>query len=196
MRRHSIFIILVILTSAVNAQTWTSDQLLKANTAENSTYLTVLEKEAIMYINLARLYPNDFARIELANYNGTKKYGDYLKKSKYKTSLKATLNKMKPVEALLFDNDLYENAKCYAKEMGDKGTEGHTRKICKKENYAECCSYGMETGKDIVMQLLIDHDVAGLGHRKICLDSSYKKIGISVHPHKKWQSCAVLELIW
>ena len=50
---------------------------------------------------------------------------------------------------------------------------------CNDGNYAECCSYGMHSAKDIVMQLLIDHDVPSLGHRENCLNNEYSKIGVS-----------------
>ena len=54
----------------------------------------------------------------------------------------------------------------------------------------------MHTGKDIVMQLLIDHDVPSLGHRINCLNKEYTKIGVSVQPHIKWDICAVIDMIW
>jgi uncharacterized protein YkwD len=178
--------------SFVNAQTWTSAQLDKANTAKNSTYLTTEEKETILYINLCRLYPKDFLRNELMNYYGTEKYGDYVRNSSYRESLIKLLNTMQPVNALYFDLETYTGAKCFAKEQGQAGTTGHSRKSCKADYDAECCSYGMETGRDIAMQLLIDDDVPSLGHRIICLDNEYTKIGVSVQPHKNWDVVAVL----
>jgi uncharacterized protein YkwD len=190
------FVLLILLSLNYNvyAQTWTPEQLNQANTAKEITYLNQAEKEAVMYINLARLYPQQFVKIELEKYLGTEEYGNYLKDSSFKKSLIRTLNGAKPRAALKFDATLYENAKCFAKESGNAGTVGHVRKKCAKGNYAECCSYGMNTGKDIAMQLLIDHKVNDLGHRKICLDGSYTTIGISTHEHKEWKTCAVLEL--
>jgi uncharacterized protein YkwD len=54
----------------------------------------------------------------------------------------------------------------------------------------------MDTGKDIILQLLIDDDVPSLGHRINCLNKEYTKIGVSVQPHKKWDTCAVIDMIW
>ncbi len=192
--KQLIFLLLLFVYSNINAQTWTAEQLNAANTAKEITYLNQQEKDAILYINLARLYPQQFVKFELENYIGTEEYGDYLKDSSFKKSLIRALNGGMPKAALKFDATLYENAKCFAKESGDAGTQGHVRKECPKGNYAECCSYGMRTGKDIAMQLLIDHDVSNLGHRKICLDGTYTIIGISTHEHIKWNTCAVLEL--
>jgi len=52
------------------------------------------------------------------------------------------------------------------------------------------------TSKDIVLQLLIDHDVPSLGHRINCLNKDYSKIGVSVQNHLKWDTCAVIDMIW
>jgi uncharacterized protein YkwD len=178
--------------SFVNAQTWTSAQLEKANTAKNSTYLTPVEKETILYINLCRLYPKDFLTYEVKNYYGTEKYGDYVRNSTYRESLMKLLSTMQPVNALYFDLETYTGAKCFAKEQGEAGTTGHSRKNCKADYDAECCSYGMETGRDIAMQLLIDDDVPSLGHRKICLGIEYTMVGVSVQAHKIYDVVAVL----
>lgn len=193
MNKISLLLLFLIITAPCFAQTWTTAQLDAANTAKDVAYLTDVEKEAIMYINLARLYPKAFADYEVANYFGTKKYGDYLKASAYRESLITTLKSMQAVKALLPDSALYENAKCFAKELGDRGETGHTRQLCKKENYAECLSYGMDTGKDITMQWLIDHAVLSVGHRKLCLSPVYARVGLSTHAHKKWDICAVAE---
>ena len=194
--KNIVAFIFLICFSSVQAQSWTSTQLAKANTARNVGYLTTVEKECIMYINLCRLYPKDFVRNELSAYYGTNDYGDYLKDSEYRKSLIAFLSSSASLNALNFDDVLHRNALCFAKEQGKSGETGHDRVNCEEGNYAECCSYGMSTGKDIAMQLLIDHNVASLGHRKICLNSSYTKIGVSVQPHIEWGTCAIFELIW
>lgn len=194
--KNIISFLFLICFSFVQAQTWTSTQLAKANTAGNIGCLTSVEKECIMYINLCRLYPKEFLRNELLTYYGTKDYGDYLKDSEYRHSLIDLLSYCAPMNTLNFDDVLYRNALCFAKEQGASGEIGHDRKYCEEVNYAECCSYGMSTAKDIVMQLLIDHNVSSLGHRKNCLNSSYTKIGVSVKPHSKWGTCAIFELIW
>jgi hypothetical protein len=179
------------------SQSWTNEQLEKANTAKDIEYLSQPERDAIMYINLARLYPKQFAQTEVKDYYGPEKYGEYLKKSDYRKSLLSTLDTLKPRNILTFDKALYESAKCFSKESGDEGKVGHERKICPKDTYyAECCSYGMETGLDIALQWLIDHDVASLGHRINCLNSAYTKIGLSIHAHKKYDVCAVADMSW
>lgn len=180
-----IFTLLLFVFAFISpAQEWKKEQLSKANTVADITYLTEIEKETILYLNLARLYPKDFIKIELS---GTSH-------NHYEASLIKTLKSMNPMSPMVFDETLYEFAKCYSKEMGDKGTVGHNRRKCKNGNFAECCSYGMNTGREVVLQLLIDEGVPSLGHRKICLSERFSKIGVSVHTHKAYGTCAVLDI--
>jgi len=193
--------ILLLLTTilyfnaASIAAPWTPEELVKANTAKDITSLSKIEKEAIMYVNLARLYPKKFVTNELTNYGGPAKYGGYVKNSPYKKTLITKLNGMAPLKAFKFDKLLYDDAKCFSAEQGASGKEGHERKICKAGIYAENCSYGMPTGKDVAMQWLIDHNVKSLGHRNTCLSTKYTKIGISEHSHKVWETCSIGEFI-
>lgn len=186
---------ILFLQNSLSAAAWTPEQLAKANTAKDVTYLSKIEKEAIMYVNLVRLFPKEFVINELKNYGGPAKYGGYVKNSPYKKTLTTKLNGMKPLKAFKFDKLLYDDAKCFAAEQGASGQEGHVRKICKAGIYAENCSYGMPTGKDVAMQWLIDHNVPSLGHRNTCLSSKYTKIGISEHSHKVWETCSIGEFI-
>lgn len=191
-------LLLLALTShfLLSAQGWTGVELKAANTASAISSLTTAEKETILYLNLCRLYPQKFAQLEVENYTPPPEYGDYLDGSAYKASLLKELQTRQPVGALAFDAALYQNAKCFARELGTSGRMTHERLNCPEENYAECLSFGMQTGKDIALQWLIDHDVASLGHRKICLDAGYHKIGVSIHTHTVSGTCAVAEIIW
>lgn len=145
------------------AQEWTIDEFEAANTAKDVKDLTYEEKEVIRYINLARLYPKKFAQVEIVKTNS-----DFeITNDQYLKSLVSTLKRMKPVDALYFDESMYQLAKCFAEESGSSGYVGHYRKACKKGYDAECCSYGCERGRQIVLQLLIDKGVPSLGHRNI-----------------------------
>lgn len=182
-------------TTTINPS-WTTTELATAHTAKDVRYMDDFEKEVILYINLARLYPKKFMELEAKEYNGTVKYVNYVKDSPYKKSLLKELASLKPMGALYPDSVMADNADCFAQEMGAKGTTGHNRIKCPKMNFAECCSYGMTTGRDVAMQLLIDDKVSTLGHRRICLDRTYTKIGAGFAKHKVWDECCVLEIIW
>ena len=177
------------------SQTWSEQELAKANTCILINDLSNIEKEVILYINLARLFPLKFAKIEVLQYFGPEKYGAYLKDSPYKESLLSDLKTTKPMNALIYNEELRELAICFALEQGASGYMGHDRKKCGGFYNAECISYDMETGKDIAMQLLVDHEVPSLGHRQACLDSELTKVGIGFSTHKKVSFCAVLDFL-
>lgn len=189
LKRLSILFPVLLLTYFSHSQIsheWTKDELQHANTVKTANYLNYTEKEVILVLNLARLYPKKFVEVELKKVD---------QKSRYKKTLIKTLNKMSPLKPLEPDSLMFLNAICFAKESGKNGYVGHKRISCEKMNFAECCSYGVGTGREIGLQLLIDHNVPSLGHRKICLDREYQSIGVGSAPHKKWTTCCVLELI-
>ena len=181
-----LFLSFFLFATAVYGQTWTDKELTAANTFEMVTYLSASEKETFQYLNLARMYPAKYAKIELVNEDKTS--GNY-------KSLIKTLNAMVPVSALTFDKKAFESATCFAKEQSISGEIGHDRKNCKSYFYGECCSYGMSTGKNIIVQLLIDEGVESLGHREICLSSAYSAVGIAFKAHKTYGFCCVLDFI-
>ncbi|MCW3467008.1 hypothetical protein [Chitinophaga nivalis] len=187
----------LIISLSSLAQSWTPAQLNAANTAQHIASLSKMEKEVILYINLCRLFPKDFLRIELRKYEIDSNYeASYLKAfAAYKKSLEADLLKRVAADVLKFDEALYKDARCYSTEISHAERKPHERKDCPPGQYAECISFGLANAKDIAMQLLIDAEVPSLGHRMICLDESYHKVGISAGPHFSWQFCAVLEFI-
>jgi len=188
---NRLFLIAIIFLFANNclAQQWTEQEFEAANTAKNIKGITLEEKEVFRYINLARLYPKKFASIELK-----KAIEDGLyKETEFTKSLQVTLNQMKPVGLLSFDQTMYQLANCFAIESGKSGSYGHHRVHCVDGFDAECCSYDCQTGLTITLQLLIDQDVPSLGHRKICLDDEFTKIGVSIKPHSNYNYCCVLD---
>jgi uncharacterized protein YkwD len=176
-----------------SSQGWLFEELQSANTARDINILTQEEKDVIKYLNLARMYPQKFAELEVRNYYGPQKWGTYLKNSSYRASLLSTLQYKRPVGPLYFDEKMYSLAKCYAIENGSSGLNGHTRYSCPSGYDGECISYGLDKAIDIALQLLIDHDVPSLGHREICMDEEFSKVGLSINPHKKSEYCCVLD---
>lgn len=181
-----LFLSFFLFATTVYGQTWTAEELAAANTFQSVTVLSAVEKETMLYLNLARMYPAKYAKIELVNEDKTS--------DNYKSLIK-TLNAMVPVSALTFDKKAFESATCFAKEQGATTEIGHVRKNCKSYFFGECCSYGMSTGKNIIAQLLIDEGVESLGHRKICLSSRYSSVGIAFNTHKGYRFCCVLDFI-
>ena len=183
---------LLLLSVGVFSQEWTASQLEEANTAKSIKYLTAAEKEVIQYINLCRLFPGEFASIEVKNYNGVPGIKDPSLK-KYKASLLKDLANRGPCDALEIDKALNDDARCFANELSRSNRVGHERKDCEERPYAECLAFGNVTARQIVLDWLIDSGVSSLGHRKNCLNSKYGKTGVSIASHKEYGKCAVAE---
>lgn len=186
---------LVFCSTTVCAQTWNDDQVQLADLAREIPYLSDVEKDAIKFINLCRIYPQEFAEYEVKGYEMDSLYGVEVLQSfaEYKQSLLDQLRAQKPVDGLSFNETLFQDARCYAKEISKNERTGHSRKDCPPIRYAECVSFGMETGREVAFQWLFDRGVSSLGHRKICLDPKYKKIAIKAESHFQYNHCAVAE---
>ena len=67
---------------------------------------------------------------------------------------------------------------------------GHERKrggvvvkpIISSKSWGECCYYGEEDALAIVLDLLVDCNYRGLGHRKIMLSEQFKSMGVYMLP--------------
>ena len=192
MKLLGIISVFVLLSNALLSQQWTAKQLAEANTAGAVNYLTDTEKEVVQFINLCRLFPAEFASIEVKKYTGVPGINDP-SREKYKESLLKELANRQPIKPLQVHELLYNDAKCFANELSQSNRVGHERKECKGRRYAECLAFGNQTARQIVLEWLIDSGVESLGHRRNCLNSRYTKTGISIAPHKEYKQCAVAE---
>jgi len=194
-------VILLLASVAAFAQTpqfkeWDSATLEKANTAKDIDYLTIEEKNAIFYINLARTNGPLFVKTFVLTYLDSTE----MESNDYAKSLIRDLNKSKPIALLTSRKDLYEVAKTHAKTMGKSGKTGHyefekrTREIARiYDGITENCDYGPDDGFSIVMDLLIDEGIPEVGHRATILDPDVRYMGASIKKHKKYRYNCVME---
>lgn len=174
---------------------WPDSTLAKANTGEAADYLGPEEKQAIYYINLCRINPSLFESTILKDYLKDKD----VKKDKEVKELIHDLQ-MSGSKHILQPNVLLTNmARDHATDMGKTGRTGHnssngtsfhdrmSRASAVFKGVNENCNYGLETGLDIVIDLLIDRDVPNAGHRKNILDPEMRYIGVAIEPHSKWR---------
>ena len=187
-----LLLILLCLPMIGFGQEWNKNEISKADKARNISYLTENEKDVILYLNLARMYPKKFAAIEVVNWDRPSEWAP-LSNDIYKNSLIQSLNQMNSLNPIYPDRDLYITANCLAKEQSLSGKIGHDRKSCRENTGAENCSYGMYKGRDVVIQLFIDHDTPSLGHRKNFL-GNYSIIGVAQKTHPKYKYCTVIDL--
>ena len=174
---------------------FTSAQIELANTADSVSYLSNEEKKIFLIINLARMYPQIFNEL-IINYKGIPNYSNaFLKNRKYIQSLSKKLLSMTAIDPLYPNKDLWLLAKCHAIKSGKRGLLGHKRFGCQELdfNQSECCSYGLRFAIDIVIQLLIDHNIDDLGHRKIILDPRQNFLGVSIKEHREYRYNTVLD---
>ncbi len=178
---------------------WPQEQITEASTANEADYLSVEEKKLIMYMNLARINGPLFASTFLNNYvnanNADKKSSDI-------QSLYQRLEKTIGLEPFLPSKQLSASAEYHAKDMGETGAAGHKssdgtpwsvriRSFGAGGAIAENCSYGKSDPLAIVIQLLIDKDVPGHGHRENILSRVYRSVGVAIEPHKRYRTNSV-----
>lgn len=182
-------------TRAQVSSAWTKREIDAANTAKDCPYMNQLERDVMLYVNLARMYPKRFIEIEVAGYEHPEGFSVHDGFPGYKSSLIAELRALQPLQPFVPDQELYGYAQCWAEESGRLGLRGHNRVKCAKYAYAaECCSYGVYTAIDIALQWLIDDNVPSLGHRHICLSPKYTHGGISHMGHSTAGHCTVLNV--
>lgn len=193
-RPFSLVALLLTLFSFAKEKTypfdqWTQAELDRANTAKDVSYLDETEQRVIFYTNLARINPKLFGETYAA------KWVDSLgNKTANGKSLVAELKRTAPLGELYPDSVLSKDAQEHADVSGKKGKTGHSgddkRYAHVKDRFptwGENCSYGFKEPLAIVMQLLIDDKVPGLGHRKNCLDKRFTHIGVGSAAHKKYK---------
>ena len=166
---------------------WDTVTIARANTAYASDYMTEQEKLVILFTNLARsdgpLFTDTFF----------KNYMENRESDRYSRSLARDLKRVKDLQPLVPEYDLYQVAEGHAVASGKSGHAGHKdfdkrfKPLLGKYNLVgENCAYGLEYAIDIVIQLLIDKDVRDLGHRKNMLNPLYNSTGVSIQPHKRF----------
>ncbi len=180
---------------AVFSKEWRVDKYQACNTAKGIKYFTSSEKEIVQILNMVRLNPVLFLNSVILN-PASPYYKYPAARNHYDETLITTLQKLQPNSKLLIPNeDAFISAKCHAVTSGKIGYVGHDRKNsnCKEDFYGECCSYGFSDAMSIVMALIFDYNVPSLGHREICLSTTYSSIGVSIQPHKSYEFNAVLD---
>ena len=58
----------------------------------------------------------------------------------------------------------------------------------------ENISFGKDTGRDIILQLIVDDGVPGRGHRTNCFNPDFNVVGVATGTHKVYNFCCVMDL--
>lgn len=194
-------------------KTWDTNKL---NTASEANFLSDLEKEVILEINMVRTNPEKYAKIYveplLTFYEGL-----YFRfpgqvpviTAEGKAALLDCIEALQEVESVGVvhpSKGLSRAAKDLRKDQGRSGKLGHTggdgsnpfdrmkRYGAWKKTAAENIDYGNNTARWIVLSLLIDDGVPGRGHRKNLLNGAFTEIGVAYGSHPYYNHMCVLEL--
>ena len=180
---------------------WTPQEIKKAKANSLDSKMSSDEQNVLYFINLARINPKKFETEVLNPFlKENKKYS-----RKYIRSLRKDLNKTQNLSPLKYTEDLFKFAKHHAKTTGKKGKTGHrsvtlkgykarTKKLLKNySSVGENIHYGPNNPKTIVLELLIDDGIKGVGHRKNILSKNFVYASVSIQPHKKYKFNTVIE---
>ena len=162
------------------------------DTARNVNYLSNLEKDIILEMNLARSDPKKYAEMYINPNLGAyaKECYDELRNSESRP--------------MLFPKKgLSQAAKDHVADTGPKGIVGHdgtngSSMSNRIERYgtwgggaSENISYGYNTAREIVLQLLIDDGVVSRGHRRNIMNKSSRYVGVAVGTHSVYRYMCV-----
>lgn len=212
------FTVLSLTTKTHTQDGWTKEELTKANTAKNASFLTPEEKDMVMYMNLARMdgarfFDTFFQDFVQAHNQQMRQYGNYDelhvdRGDKYYKSLQKDLQAVRNLPMLYPDEKLSNVARLHGKDLNKNNFVGHqssdgrsvTQRIGKlypKRSSGECLAFGFTSGLANVCMLLLDKGVPDLGHRKIILSSSFgfNTVGLSIQPHKTYRYAAVIDFV-
>lgn len=202
LKRTSIILLFTLLVTMLSGQAdvwdqWDRETVEKANTAQGFEYYSEEEKKVVLFMNLARIDGKRFADTFLDAY--VKSTGTGM--NSYVRSLYRDLKHVTDLPLLIPEEDLTSIAQGHARNSGETGHVGH--KNFKKRfepfmgnpyyNVGENCSYGFSQAIDIVITLLIDDGVKGVGHRKNTLNPEFNSVGVAIRPHKRYGSNCVID---
>ena len=220
MRKLWIFIVCFFSAAAVFGEPENWD-IPKLDTARRMDYLSSVEKDIILELNKVRSDPRKYAELyikpRLALFDGKSPFGpnSYLLPSGvYMTTHEGAKAVRECYNALAASGGaplltpsrgMSRAAKDHVQDQGPRGTSGHdssngaspwdrlNRYGAWSRNVGENISYGNDTGRDIVIQLLIDDGVPSRGHRENNMNRAFAFIGVGAGTHKAYETMAVLD---
>jgi uncharacterized protein YkwD len=176
---------------------WDAEVVRSLHTAAGIEYLTEEEQKVVLFMNLARHDGPLFTSTFLDAYVAENK----VENSSYLRSLRKDLKKASGLIPFQVEEDLTVVSQDHARLSGQTGHVGH-KNFAKRfaplrgnpyTAWAENCSYGYEDAVEIVITLLIDEGIQGVGHRNNILNPTFNSVGVAIFPHKKYRINCVID---
>jgi hypothetical protein len=184
--------------------------------ARNVSYLSTVEKDVVLEMNKVRTNPAKYAELYikplLKYYHGNNFVvpGEIIViTNEGQKVVKECINyllKARAVDILTSESGLSLAAKDHANDQSKTGQTGHDgsdrstftdriNRYGKVEvgTWGENISYGQPTGREIVIQLLVDDGVKSRGHRKNIMSKEFSQTGVAFATHPVFSYLCVIE---
>jgi hypothetical protein len=186
------------------------------DTARDAGYLNGVEKDVILEMNMARSDPVKYAELYirplLAFFRGNlfRRPGDSISTRTHEgpgavNHCIRNMNNMRSAPVLRPEPGLSLGARDHAEDTGPSGRTGHTGGdgssfVGRVSRYGrrggllgENIDYGMKTGRDIVLHLLIDDGVPSRGHFSNIMNRSFSLAGVAFGYHTRYGYMCVID---
>jgi uncharacterized protein YkwD len=186
------------------------------DTAANADYLTAIEKDVILEMNKVRTNPKKYAELYIQprlRYFSGKNYSVpgqiTIVTEEGATAVNGcitALNRANSVGILIPEKGLSLAAKDHVTDQGKTGQTGHngsdrsTPETRMKRHgvfsgswtLGENIAYGSTTGRDIIVDLLVDDGVPNRGHRTNIMNKAFTQTGAGFGTHTQYRtSCTI-----
>ncbi len=183
-------------------------------------YLSAVEKEVVLHLNMARTDPGKYAREYISprrHYFAGKVYHDprsphfehgYWTREGQRAVRECVkvMKNAKPAKALRPSESISIAAQAHARYQSRTGRVGHRgpngskpgtrlRQFGRWRITGENISYGFNTASEIVACLLVDDGVRNRGHRSIILDPQFSIVGVAIEPHPVYKYVCVINFV-
>ena len=195
---------------------WPIDDL---STAAEADYLSDLEKDVVLHLNMARTNPPKYAKDFIAPrtryYKGklyrepweSSDFGGYVREEGIEAVREcvSVMEQTSPISLLLPSEGLSFGARDHAFDQSCTGDTGHagsdgSKPSTRLNRYGEWLtvmgenvSYGPVSGREIVVSMLVDDGVPNRGHRRNILNSQFHVVGVSIKHHPVYRYVCVID---
>jgi len=183
--------------------------------AARADYLDSMEKEVVRHLNMARSDPGKYAREYIApkiRYFEGRLYRAPSGAYRTREGLRAVrecvsvMQGARPAGALTPSETVTIAAEEHARDQSRTGRTGHRRadgskpgarlrKFGRWRITGENIAYGLNSGSEIVANLLVDDGVRDRGHRKNILDPQFSIVGVAIEPHPFHRYVCVIDFV-